>query len=416
MTGVLAGQGLLFAPFRGLRYADSEQLAKRLAPPYDVLSPEQRRTFARLDRANIVHVDLPQGPPGGDAYQDAAATLKAWQGARVMMRDSEPSAYILRTTTAFEDGQTRSRTGVFLAVAAMPFTAGGRVRPHERTHGAAKEDRRKLMLATGANTSPIFLLAPDSRGDIAKALAEVTRHEPWARAEALGGMHEVWVAQGQMAARLSLLASDSQVYIADGHHRYETSVLVKDEVPAKWRPGAQRTLAHLVSFKDPGLEILPTHRIVEGRPLDRAAVLKAASPWFARPTGGRKPVLTAVFADGSEAPMVLRPGADLSAATDLPAHPAVRSLAVAIADTVFVKLVLGPLLGKVPVLRYTPVEAEARAAAKDGKSALTILLPATTLEEVRAVSDAGQFMPPKSTYFAPKVPTGVVLRLFEGEF
>ena len=415
MTGIMAGTGMLFAPFRGVRYADPDSLARRLAPPYDVITPEMRKTLANQDHANIVHVDLPVAPRGGDQYKEAAALFKAWQGSSILTREREPAAYVLRTTTLGEDGQARSRTGAFLALAAMPFATGGRVRPHEKTHGAAKEDRRKLMLATGANLSPIFVLAPDSRGDLARNLGEVTKQAPWASVDAVGGRQEIWIAQGQMAARLSMLASDEQVYIADGHHRYETAVQVREEAPGPWKLGAQRTLAHVVSFRDPGLEILPTHRIVEGRPLGREAVLKAASPWFGRPLPGQTPTLTAVFADGSDAAMVLRPEADLLAAQDLPQHPSVRGLPVAIADALFIKVVLGSLMPKPPTLRYTPDHADARQAATAGDVALTVLVQATRLEEVRAVSDAGQFMPPKSTYFAPKVPTGVVMRLFEGE-
>jgi uncharacterized protein (DUF1015 family) len=415
MTSVSGGSGLLFAPFRGVRYADPESLARRLAPPYDVLSAAERNALAAQDHANIVHVDLPIAPRGGDAYREAAALLRAWQGSSILTRETEPAAYVLRTTSTFEDGRTRSRTGVFLAVAAMPFAPGGRIRPHEKTHGAAKEDRRRLMLATGANTSSIFLLAPDSRGDLARTMDGITKHEPWAAVEAIGAKQEIWIVQGQMAMRLSLLASDEQAYIADGHHRYETAVQVREQAPSPWKAGAQRTLAHVVSCRDPGLEILPTHRLIEGRPLERAAVLKAASPFFGRPVAGQVPTLTAVFADGTEAPMVLRPDANLAAAVDLSPHPAVRSLAVAVADAVFIRMVVGSVTGAAPAMRYTPVESEAREAAQSGAVALTVLLPPPTLDEVRAVSDAGQFMPPKSTFFAPKVPTGVVVRLFEGE-
>jgi hypothetical protein len=219
-----------------------------------------------------------------------------------------------------------------------------------------------------------------------------------------------------LSLRLATFASDSPVYIADGHHRYETAVYLREDrdLPAKWRAGAQRTLAHVVSFKDPGLTILPTHRIVEGKPLDRAEVLKAANPWFARALPEQTPALTVAFADGSDAAMTLRPEADLSAVAELPAHASVRSLGVAIADAVFIGAVLKSL-GVKPVLRYTPAAAEVRSAVTGGSAAIGVLLSAPTLEEIRAVSDAGQFMPPKSTYFVPKVPTGVAMRLLEGE-
>ncbi len=417
MTGIMAASGLLFAPFRGVRYADTAKLAERLAPPYDVVSSDQRRALAKQDPQNIVHLDLPVGAPGENAYATAGDLLRSWMRRGTLVRDAEPSAYVLRTTTSLPDGTSQSRTGVFLAVAALPFAPGSRVRPHERTHEGPKEDRRKLMLETGANLSPIFLLAPDVHGSLAKNLAEVTAGKPWATAGALEGWHEIWVVDGQMALRLSMLASDSNAYIADGHHRYETAVYLREDrdLRRNWVDGARRTLAYVVSFKDPGLTILPTHRIIEGMPLERPMVLKAASKYFQRVQKGETPHFTVAFADGSEAAMRLRPKVDLSAATELPEHPSVRNLAVAIADAVFIRVVLDGLYGRPAKLRYTPSEAEARTTVQAGNDAAAIILPATRLDEVRAVSDAGEVMPPKSTFFAPKVPTGVVLRLFDGE-
>jgi len=413
MTGIMAGLGLLMSPFRGVRYADPSSLAKRLAPPYDVISPEQRRQLEKQDHANIVGIELPLAPPGGDPYKEAAQLLKAWQGGGLMVRESEPAAYVLRTTTTMENGTTRSRTGAFLAVACMPFAPGSRVRPHEKTHAGPKEDRRKLMLATGANTSPIFMLSPDTSGRYQKELEAITATDPWSKCEALGSTHEVWIVKGSRALRIATIAGDEPVYIADGHHRYETAVMFREEAPRDWKIGAERTLAHVVSFKDPGLEILPTHRVIEGQPLDRRQVLQAASPLFQRVQEGQTPHLTCVFADGSEAAMALREGADQEV-DDLPEHPAVRELAVTIADDVFIKKVLRGVIGKMPGYVYTASDAEARKRAASS-AALAILLPPTKLEEVKAVSDAGEVMPQKSTYFAPKVPTGVVLRLFEGE-
>jgi uncharacterized protein (DUF1015 family) len=412
----MAGEGLLFAPFFGLRYAEPAKLATKLAPPYDVITPTERRELITQDAQNIVNIDLPVAAPGEDPYKFAAEMLASWQRKVVLVRDLEPCAYVLRTTARVE-GRDVQQNGAHLAIAAMPFASGGRVRPHKQAHASPKEDRRKLTIATGCNVSPIFVLAPDGRGDIAATLQKVVAESPWARAEALGGLHEVWIVKAPIALRLAMLASDSQVYIADGHHRYETAVHLREgrEIPTAWQPGAQRTLAHVVSFKDPGLTILPTHRIIDGKPLDRAAVLKAANPYFARALPDQTPTFTAVFADGTEAAMVLRPEADLSAATELAPQPTLRSLPVAIADEVFVKVVVQAAAGAAPKLRYTPVAEEAREAVKKGSAALAVLLPAVTLDQIRAVADEGLFMPPKATYFAPKVPTGVVMRLLEGE-
>lgn len=404
----------LFAPFRGERFADPTTLGRRLAPPYDVIGPEQRAALAAQDPANLVHVDLPVAAEDRDPYGEAAALLESWRAGGILARDREPSAYVLRTTSRLEDGSASSRTGVFLAVAAEPFSAR-RVLPHERTHRGPKEDRRRLTLATGCNLSPVFLLAPDPSGELSRLLERVTAEAPWAFVQAVGAKQEVWVALADRALELAAAAGTTPAYIADGHHRYETAVMLRDEAPAQWRSGAARTLAHVVSFRDPGLRILATHRVVEGRPLERGAVLKAASPYFARALPGQSPTLRVAFADGSEAAMVLRAEADLSRATDLPAHPAVRALPVTVADAVFLRVVVAPLMGGVPSLRYTPSKEEACAAFGLGDVAVVLLLPPTRLEEVKQVADAGQVMPPKSTFFAPKVPTGVVLRPLDDE-
>ncbi len=404
----------LFTAFRGEHFADAGSLARRLAPPYDVIGPPARAALAALDPANIVHADLPQAPDGGDPYPEAARLLDAWRAAGILARDGAPSAYVLRTTARLPDGSVRARTGVFLALSAEPFAAG-RVLPHEKTHAGPKEDRRRLMHATGCNLSPVFVLAPDEDGALEALLADVARAAPWARCEAIGAGHEVWLVGGERAAALAAAAGAAPVYIADGHHRFETSVLFRDEAPARWKAGAARTLAHVVSFRDPGLAILPTHRIVQGAPVSREAFLAAAAPFFSVAPAGAEATLTALFADGAEVPLRLRPDADLAGAPELPAHPAVRGLAVAIADAVAVRTVAPRLLQGVPALGYTADAAEARAAACGAECAFALLLPATRMEEVRRVADAGQVMPQKSTFFAPKIPTGVVIRPFEGD-
>jgi len=399
----------LFTAFRGEHYADPGSLARRLAPPYDVISPARRAELAAQDARNIVHVDLPEAAEGADPYREAARLLEQWRADGTLIRDAQPTAYVLRTSGTFPDGSVRQRTGVFLAVAAEPF-GRGRILPHERTHAGPKEDRRRLTHATGCNLSPVFLLAPDSSGALVEALAETTARESWVCCTALGSQHEVWIATGREAQCIAGAASREPVYVADGHHLFETAVLFRAEAPTQWRDGAARTLSHVVSFRDPGLEILPTHRLVLGAPVAAETFRTAAAPYFRQAEPGETPVLTAVVAGGVEIALVARPEADLSAVPDLPAHPAVRSLAVAVADAVAVGVVGASLLGRVPELRYTPDAAEARAAAGVGRCAFALLLPPTRLEEVKRVADAGQIMPPKSTFFAPKVPTGVVLR------
>jgi uncharacterized protein (DUF1015 family) len=403
----------LFAPFRGERYADPGTLSRRLAPPYDVIDPALRERLAGQDEANIVRADLPVASEGDDPYRLAARLLGEWRARGVLVRDGSPSAYVLRTTSSVEDGGMRSRTGVFLALVAEPF-ARGRVKPHEQTHKGPKEDRRRLTHATASNLSPIFVLAPDEDGRLAKELATVTAAPPWARAEAIGATHEVWLVHGAAATRIAEAASAAPVYIADGHHRYETAVTIRGEAPEQWQAGARRTLSHVVSFRDPGLEILATHRIVDGTPLSRSAVQAEAEKYFEAVAPGSATV-TLVFDDGSELPLALRKDANLGAIDGLPKHPAVRALPVTQCDNILVNVVAARFLGRRPTLRYTAFASEARSAARDFGTAFVILLPPTKLSDVKTVSDAGQIMPPKSTFFAPKVPTGVVLRPLEGE-
>jgi uncharacterized protein (DUF1015 family) len=378
-----------------------------------VIAPAQRAALAEQDPANIVLVDLPLAPGGRDPYAEAAAVLSAWRATGTLVRDPHPTAYVLRTTAALPDGVVRSRTGVFLALSAEPFREG-RVLPHEKTHAGPKEDRRRLMHATGANLSPVFVLAPDAGGTLASQLGDIGRTEPWARCEAIGAAHEVWVVGGDAARRLARAASEAPVYIADGHHRFETSVMFRDECPPEWRPGTARTLSHVVSFQDPGLAILPTHRIVQGAPLSRDAYLAAAHPYFV-PTDAAGATITVLFADCKGVPLALRLDADLSAVRELPDHAAVRGLAVTIADAIAIRTVAAGMMRTVPVLGYTADAAEARAAACGAECAFAVLVPPTRLEEVRRVADAGQVMPQKSTFFAPKIPTGVVIRPFAGE-
>ena len=404
----------LFMPFRGEHFADPTSLARRLAPPYDVIGPTARAELVALDPVNIVHVDLPLAPDGGDPYPVAARLLEDWRASGTLVRGPAPSAYVLRTTARLPDGLVRSRTGVFLALSAEPFSAG-RVRPHEKTHAGPKEDRRRLMHATGCNLSPVFVLAPDEAGTLQGLLAGIERETPWARCEAIGAAHEVWIVTGEAADALARAAGAAPVYIADGHHRFETSVLFRGEAPDRWKAGASRTLAHVVSFRDPGLVILPTHRIVEGAPVGREAFLAAAAPYFTMAPDGEGATLTVLFADCAEVPLRLRPDADLSQVPDLSPHPAVRDLAVAVADAVAVRTVAAKLMRRVPALGYTADAQEARAAACGAECAFAVLLPATRMEQVRRVADAGQVMPQKSTFFAPKIPTGVVVRPFDGE-
>ena len=407
----------LVAPFRGERYAARERLSALLAPPYDVISREDRVRYAARDPHNIVHLILPEAPAGGDRYAHAAGLLAAWRATGVLRPDPGESVYVVAQDYALPSGERRTRIGMLAAVRAEPFAAR-RVRPHEHTHSAPKADRLALLQATGANLESILLLAPDPDRALAQALAKATSGAPSARAELDDVTIRQWLVSGARGAELAALAGRAQLYIADGHHRYETAAAYAQEHPA-----ADRVLSFIVSAADPGLTILPTHRIVFGASRDAAKLVAAWREWFdagrvapcmdrierLAELGRERTACIVALPDAYDVTLVLKPNATLDAVPGLGRTPAVRALDVARIEA----LVVQPILGAgtaTPSLAYTPDPHAAFDAVRSGRAAAAVLLNPTKVEHVFAVADAGDVMPPKSTYFVPKVPSGLVMR------
>ncbi len=411
----------LVVPFRGERYGAVARLSALIAPPYDVISQAERARLAALDAHNIVHVMLPERAAGSERYAHAAALLAQWRGTGVLVRDAVPAVYVMAQDFALPSGERRTRVGMFAAVSAEPYETR-RVRPHERTHSGPKADRLALLRATATNVESIFLLSPDPDRALAAALSEVvTKSAPDARAE-LGGVGiRFWAVGGEAASSLPHLASRLPLYIADGHHRYETAVTY-----ARERPGseADRVVAFIVPAGDPGLAILPTHRVVFGSGRDATKLIAQWRTWFdvgrvapcadrlerlgQLSRGGRTACIVA-FPDGNDVSLVLKPDAPLDQVPELGRTPAVRALDVARIEALVVQAILGAGTAT-PSVTYTADARAAFDAVRTGGAAVAVLLEAPKVEEVFAVADAGDVMPPKSTYFVPKVPSGLVLR------
>src|SRR5881394_2299355 len=254
----------LVAPFQGERYAAVDRLSVLIAPPYDVIDPAERARYAALDPDNIVHVMLPEAPPGRpeeERYRVAAQLLSTWRARAVLARDPRPVLYVLAQDFTLPTGERLTRRGVFAAVAAEGYEPR-RIRPHEKTHAGPKADRLALMRATATNIESIFLLAPDRDRALANAVAGVSQGKPDATAELNGVGIRLWIVRDPSRFPLPL----SPLYIADGHHRYETASAYALENPA-----ADRVLALIVSAQEPGLAVLPTHRVIfgAGRELER---------------------------------------------------------------------------------------------------------------------------------------------------
>ncbi|MGH2625327.1 MAG: DUF1015 domain-containing protein, partial [Anaerolineales bacterium] len=247
----------LVTPFRGEQYAALTRLSDLVAPPYDVISAEARAQYAARDPHNIVHVMLPEAA-GADRYAHAADLLARWRAENVFRSEPEPSCWVLAQDFALPDGERRTRLGFFGAVRAEPF-ARRRVRPHEKTHAGPKADRLALTQATRTNLESILLVAPDEDGSLATMVAEAAKGPPLAEAGLDGVKLRMWKVSGDRASRLAAHASQFPLYIADGHHRYETAVAY-----AAQHPEADRVLSFIVSARDRGLVVLPTHRVIYG--------------------------------------------------------------------------------------------------------------------------------------------------------
>jgi uncharacterized protein (DUF1015 family) len=334
-------------PFRALRYdeAVAGPLDRLVAPPYDVIGDEERLTLLERSPYNVVHLTLP------DAEEAAAASLAGWRADGVLT-ETAPALWWVAQDYVGPDGVARTREGIAGSVEATPYSAG-RVLPHERTHAGPKEGRLRLLRATRTQLEPIFLLY-DGDPPLARPGGE-----PAMDVEEDGVRTRVWpVASGE-------LEIDAPFLIADGHHRYETAVAFREEDPS-----ATHTFAVLVSSRSPGLEIFPTHRVV--------ASLGAEPP--ARPT-----------ATWDHSGLALYRGGEYYAVDsddELDARALERFAPSGVT--------------------YTPYAAEAVAAVDQGAGSTAFLVRAPTVAQVAEFAARGETMPQKSTFFYPKLTSGLL--------
>ena len=409
-------------PLRALRYdRDTAGPLDRLtAPPYDVIDAAARAELAARSPYNVVEVDLPEGDR---PYQRAAELLDEWKRAGVLVQESDPALWALTQSYRLDDGSMGVRNGFFCKIRISDY-GRGLIRPHERTHPAAKEDRLRLMRETKANLSPIFALYPDPQGRAWSALAPVTASGPWGEVtDEDGTTHRIWrVGDPGTIEQVRKTLEGCELLIADGHHRYETARTYADEIGGD---GEHRyVLMCLVSLSDPGLTILPTHRLVGGVGEDRLQRLERLLEREFRATSVELEDLEPdrVSSDGLPVFGFLdeRRGRALRLELASP-EAADRALAGHVEsyrrlDTaVLEKLVLEQALGMTEEdiaeqrgLGYVRDLDEALALLRGGEYQLAFLLRPTLVEQVRAVADAGETMPPKSTYFYPKLLSGLL--------
>jgi uncharacterized protein (DUF1015 family) len=407
------------SPLRALHYDPGRTggLAPVAAPPYDVIDREQRAELLARSPYNAVAIDLPEDPAGGDPYEHAAATLRTWQAEGVVVEDPEPALWALEQDYTGPDGQRRTRHGLFARVRVEDY-GPGRIRPHERTHPGPKEDRLRLTRATQANLSPIFSLYD---GDAWAPLAPRLERPPFGElTDDDGTTHRLWrVADAAAidAARDAL--RPCELLIADGHHRYETARVYADEIGGD---GPHRNvLMCLVSLRDPGLTIFPTHRLLTGLDDERRVALREAirRDWDVEEVSGDElepapdgRVRIGYLDAYHDRPLRLTLKDPAIADAALPGKPAAyRRLDTAVTEALLLRGALGMSEDDISHLRgldYARSTAEARERVRAGDFQAGLFMGAAPVELVREVAAAGEVMPPKSTYFFPKVLTGLL--------
>ena len=422
------------SPFRAVRYtARAGPASDLLAPPYDVIDPRQARELRERSPHNAIHLVLPE-PPGAEGHAEAARTLSAWLEEDVLREDPGEAAYVYRQSFAV-GGALRDRRCLIAALGLTPFDRGG-VLPHEETHTGPKEDRIGLTLATRAQLSPVFLTAADEERGLVPALARAEASgEPVLEAETPDGIaHRLVRIEAEEGDDVCRRAGSEPLLIADGHHRYETALVVAQRRPEDAR--ARRVLACVASEHDPGLLVFPTHRTLrvepppEGWPdaLEERFELERLSEDSGADRGGGTagPRARAAARRASEAGpghlallegtgegWLLRPRPSALAEAGISGEEA------RIASVAFDRLVLRPVLRLGPdaaaregrlVYHRDPVAAVEAAGPRGAVFFLAGLHPA----DVRAVAARGVRLPPKTTYFAPKIPSGLLFRRLSG--
>jgi uncharacterized protein (DUF1015 family) len=408
-------------PLRALHYdlAEVGSLDGVAAPPYDVIDPEQRRRLADRSPYNVVRVDLPEaGSDGRDMYANAAAILERWQQEGAVVRDEEPALWTLTQDYTGPDGRALTRHGVFARVRVEDY-GPGRIRPHERTHPGPKEDRLRLTRATEANLSPIFSLYDDPTDATAGVLNAA---EPFGeQTDDDGTVNRLGRVTDPAAIEAFRRALEpAELLIADGHHRYETARVYAEEIGGE---GEHRyVLMCLVALQDKGLTVFPTHRLIRdttpqtqealGTTLRELFTVEEIDQADLRPPDDEGPLtmgyIDSHFKRAFRLTLKDQSSAD-EALADMP--EAYRHLDTAVLEALVLK---GPLglseddISHLEGLGYSRTDDEALQLVLTGEYDAAFFLRSTPIAQVRAIAAAGVNMPPKSTYFFPKVPTGLL--------
>ena len=421
-------------PFKGIRY-DQEtvaDLASVICPPYDVISPEEQTAYYDKSDYNVIRLEhgakLPEDAEADNQHSRANATFNQWLSAGVLQADDVPSFYIHEHSFTYQKIRRR-RLGLIACVRLEPWE-NRVVFPHENTVPGIKSDRLELMRASNANFSPLLSLYEDPGERVTRLLAARTKSRPLIDFAEAGEAHRLWMSsEPEFVQRVSHFLAPKPIYIADGHHRYETALAYRDErqqsTSSRSRDDAFNfVMMTLVPFSDPGLLVLPVHRLARGISSKTLAELRS---WLETsfeverlPLGETglpqvQGAIARVLGLEPETVTGLKPRHSISLKEVMAeGHSDVyQKLDVSIVQHLAIEKLIA--LDESLSIAYTPDTEQARNQVESGEYQLAFLLNPIPVRTIKAIADANDRMPGKSTYFYPKLPTGLVINRLEGK-
>lgn len=415
-------------PFRGLRYNLEKvgEIADVIAPPYDVIKPDERVDLEKRHPTNIIHLILSQ-PRDNDTdnsnqYTRASALMNRWISDNTLAQDPTPRYYIYDQSFHAPDGKHYTRRALIALAKLEPFE-NKVILPHEKTHAGPKIDRLNLMRTCHANLSPIFLLYQDSNGDIEQIMQSFTDdNSPQIDcAEIFGSTHQLWCLDNAESNReIQKLFTSRPLLIADGHHRYETALAFRDEMSQQrginTALGYDYMMVNLVRMESPGLAVLAIHRLLSDLTTEQINRAIAGLPevFEVHEIDSLSNLMAKLEEFKGKSPAVGMSTPDNKFRLLIPHSPSAGQLDVTLVqDTIISKLFKVETLAD--HISYTAYADDAVAHVQEGsdRDRVALLMNPTPVEQVLDVAMAGSVMPQKSTYFYPKMATGFVLNLLD---